>query len=111
MSNPLALQIPIEELAHIVEQGSILKQMATDRKRTVVVDYIPARASMTLPRTEDGEPLKAYKTEPITLTFTLEDAMFGGICFVALCCGHRVVVSPFPWTTYDDLAKIRLTRQ
>ena len=83
--------------------------MAATKRRKVVVDYFPARSAISYPREPDDEDgIDPFPIRPVTLTFTLEDAMFGGITFASLVCGHRVIVQPFIWKNFDQLADIKL---
>ncbi len=92
----------------MVDEAGVLKIMAEKRCKVVKLDYFPPRPAMMIPRDESDMQVEPYPLNPIALTFTLEDAMFGGVCYVALCCGHRVVVNPFVWSNYDALTKISL---
>ena len=51
-----------------------------------------------------------FAPTPMSLTFCLEDAMFGGVTFVAITCGGRVVINPFVFESYDKLAIKRVVR-
>lgn len=101
-------RLSIRELIDIANQAGVLKRMGTEQLSKVVVDHIPARASWSIAREKDGAALEAIAGEVIPVTFTLESAMFGGAIFAAITCGERVVVHPFPWTSYEHLASVTI---
>ena len=100
-----ARDLQMVDLLRVCEQAGVLKRMGEGRCRSVTVDYVPPREGMCIPRTPgEDEPIEPLVPEVITLTFNLEDAMFGGVLFAAITCGHRVVVSPWQWVSYEHLA-------
>ncbi len=103
--------LSIRELIQIANEAQVLRRMALDRCTRIIVDHIPARESMSIPRDpgEEDEPLHAETPTVIPVTFTLADAMFGGTVFVTLTCGHRVLINPFPWNGYEHLAQVTIT--
>lgn len=105
--------LPISELLKVAAQAGVFQQMGASRRRQVIVDYVPARESMVIPREPDSEeaPLQPDPPTVIPLTFTLEDAMFGGTVFVALICGCRVIINPFAWVSYEHLASLRIDQR
>ena len=108
MTNPVAIELPIAELVKVAADANVFKIMSENKTNTVTIDYVPARAAMLIPRDETDAPLESYPLNPIPITFRLEDAMFAGQVFVALTVGHRVIVHPFQWRSFDELAKITL---
>lgn len=96
------------ELCQVAIDANVLQIMSERKCKKVKIDYLPARPAVLIPREDDGGPPEPYTLKPITLIFTLEDAMFGGVTFAALTCGHRVIVRPFEWTNFDALAKLNL---
>lgn len=108
MTTALAVQrLQIGELFDIVLQAKVLQRMSEHRLRQVVVDYVPARQAMSIIRDDPSdEPLEAFKPVVIPLTFTLDDAMFGGVVYVSLVCGDRVIINPFAWQSYEHLGKM-----
>lgn len=105
-------RLSISELLEVAKQAGVLQLMARRRSRRVVVDYVPARESMAIPREDDDpdEPLSPNPPTVTSLVFTLEDAMFGGTVFVALTCGGRVLVNPFAWVNYAHLGQLTIGR-
>lgn len=102
-----AADVPTSDLVRIAVSAQVFKLMGERRTRQVTIDYSPARDALLVPR-ESGEdaPLEPITPDVIPITFTLEDAMFGGSVWVALTCGERVVVHPFAWVSYEHLATI-----
>lgn len=103
-------ELSIHELALIAQQAEVFSLMASRQSPQITIDYVPPRCGMILPRAQseaDG-PLIPLQHDPITITFTLSEAMFGGVLFVALTCGGRVVVNPFPWSSYEHLAQVSI---
>lgn len=107
---PPAVQLSVPQLADILDSAKVFAIMGRERRRHVTVDYIPPRDAMIYAREDDDGPMETYAPVPISLTFTLEDAMFGGVTFVAITCGGRVVINPFVFESYDKLAIMRVAR-
>lgn len=102
-------QLSVTDLIHIAREVSLLKLFAARRCRSVTVDYVPARPAIILPReSDDYVGLQACPPAIIPITYTLEDCMFGGNTYAVIVCGHRTVVSPFIWTTYEELGTYAL---
>lgn len=98
-------RLTISELLGIAEHAKVLPIMSERRTRQVVVDYVPARDALFLPReSPEDPPLEAFPPTVIPITYTLEDSMFGGITYVALTVRERVLIHPFTFGGYDDLA-------
>lgn len=94
-----------DELLKIAAEAHVFKIMGESRTQRVKLDYVPARPAMIIPRLPDEpDPINVYPAESIEVTFTLEDAMFGGVIYVALLAQGRIIIHPFQWTSYDDLA-------
>lgn len=104
--------LQMTDLINVVEQAGVLKIMSERRCRQVTIDYCPPRESMAIPR-DPGctEPIEPAAPTVIPLTFLLEDTMFGGVIFVALTCGPRVVINPFVWVSYEHLGHISIERR
>ncbi len=96
-----------QELAQIAQQAELLKIMGLNKCTTVRLDYVPPRPQMVIPRLpQDGmEPIELMQQDPIVLEFKLEDAMFGNATYACVTCGGKVVVTPFPWHSYEHLSK------
>lgn len=105
-----ALQLSLDELLNILETAKVLRIMAEEGCKSVTVDYVPPRPAMALAREDPDIGLEMYPSQPIVLTFTLDDAMFGGSVYAAITCGSRVIIRPFPWVDYASLATLRITR-
>lgn len=105
------IHLSIRELIDIANEAGVLKIMSENQTNKVVVDHIPARSSMSIPREPDeiNDSLKAAAPDVIPVVYTLSDAMFGGDVFVALTCGNRVIVSPFRWIGYEHLGTVRIS--
>jgi len=104
-------QLSIRELIDIANEAGVLRIMSEQQTTKVIIDHTPARAAMSIPREPDemDDPLTAATPDVIPVVYTLADAMFGGMVFVALTCGNRVVVHPFPWISYEHLGTVRIT--
>lgn len=105
--------LSIPELIEIANAAGVLRLMSERRTSRVVVDHVPARAAMSIPREpeEEGDDLAVSRPDVIPLVFTLEDAMFAGDIFVALTCGNLVIVNPFRWHSYEHLSTVTITYQ
>jgi hypothetical protein len=105
--------LTINDLLVIAQEAGVLKRMSEQRCRMVVVDYRPPAAGIAVPR-EQGEEevgLEPIAPEIVTITYTLEDAMFGGVVYVALTSSERVLINPFAWVSYEHLANITIDRR
>ena len=103
-------QLTIRELVEIANQAGVLKRMAEEHVSRVVVDYVPSRPGMAIPReTGDDAPLEPLAPDVTTITYTLEDAMFGGTIYATIVCGNRVIITPFVWQSYENLARVTIT--
>ena len=109
MKPPVA-QLSILQLADILDAAGVFAIMGRERRRHVTVDYIPPRDAMIFARETDDGPMETFAPTPMSLTFCLEDAMFGGVTFVAITCGGRVVINPVVFESYDKLAIKRVVR-
>jgi hypothetical protein len=97
--------LTLTELATIVRESHVLRIMGEQQIDKLTVDYVPARAAMILPRLDGDEPVNPNPPQVISITFILETAMFGGVIYAALVCGHRVVINPFMWIDYAHLTQ------
>lgn len=98
--------LSIQELVTIAASAGVFKLLGEGRRRRVVVDYVPPREPIIIPREPDEEgPLNVMPPEAVEIAYTLEDAMFGGVVYVALTVAGRVVIHPFVWESYDKLAR------
>lgn len=105
-----ANQLPILDILNVIAKAEVPKLMGERKTRRLVIDYVPPREATMLPRdSEQDGPLEVYPPVPIQLTFQIEDAMFGGEVWAAITCGNRVVVAPFLWRGFDELAKTNFT--
>lgn len=96
--------LSIQTICDIAEQAKVLLLMAERRTNRIVVDYVPSRQMIVLPREEPiDDPLEVFPTSATPVTFVLEDALFAGTMWLSLTCGHRTVITPFPCQGYDDL--------
>lgn len=96
--------LSIQTICDIADQAKVLRLMAERHANRIVVDYVPSRQMIVIPRDEPiDDPLEVFPTSATPITFVLEDAMFAGTTWVSLTCGHRTVITPFPFTSYDDL--------
>lgn len=102
------VQLPMQDLFIALQSANVLGIMADEQRKEVTVDYLPARTALAIPRAVGEKAPEAYPMQPIKLTFRLEDAMFGGDTYAAIVCDHRVVVSPFYWSGYETLKRLRL---
>lgn len=104
-------QLSIRDLIEVAVEANVLKRMGEGRMSRVVVDYIPPRQGMAIPRDpgEEDVQVEPFPPEVIPITYTLESAQFGGAIFAALACGHRVIINPFPWISYEHLASSTIT--
>jgi len=98
--------IPLRDLLEIINTAGVLRRMGNQRCRTVVVDYLPARQALIIPRAADDEPVETMAPTMTEITFRLEDTMFGGVIYAAVTCGSRVVIHPFEWKSYEHLATV-----
>lgn len=107
----LVNQLPMIEILRAIEQAGVPRLMGERKVRRLVIDYVPPREAIALPREneEEDSSLEVYPPVPIKLTFQIEDAMFGGEVWAAITCGNRVVVAPFLWRGFDELAKTNFT--
>lgn len=95
-----------EEMLRIAAEANVLRIMGETRRRSVTLDIVPARGQIIVPRIdEDDDSLTAPAPTIQSLQFHLEDAMFGTVCFAAVTCQGRVIVSPFAFESWDALAK------
>jgi len=102
-------ELSIRELIEIAAQANIFKLMADRRSSRVVVDYVPARDALCIPREENEEsPLVPLVPDVIPIVYKLEDAMFGGVIFASITVGSRVIVTPFMWQSYEHLGTITI---
>jgi hypothetical protein len=93
----------------VARDGQVLRIMGQRQARSVTLDIIPARGRVITARLdEDDDSLTAPAPTIGSLTFHLEDAMFGTVCFAAVTCQGRVIVNPFPFESWDHLAKATL---
>lgn len=93
------------DLIAIAAYGNIFKIMGERMCREVTVDYIPQRPAMVIPRLPGDGPLTASPPHVEELTFKLEDTLFGGEVFCSLVCRETVVVLPFRWVSWAELAR------
>lgn len=93
----------------IATEANIFKIMGEQKVRSVTIDFVPSRAALLIPRLNGDDPVTSCAPHVEEVTFHLEDAMFGGEVFTAITCRGNVVVLPFPWTSWDGLAKSRIT--
>lgn len=103
------MNLSVEDLLRIAKEGEVLKVMGRTHKRTLTLDYVPARAAMIIPRLDaEDEGVTAMPPHVEPITFRLEDAEFGHMTFVALTCRGFVIVNPFPFTSYEALAEVTI---
>lgn len=104
------VQLTSMELATVMEEAKVRQIMADEERQSVTVDYFPAREAWVFARAVEGDPpAKRYGEKPITITFTLDTPMFGGVVYAAVCVGERVVLSPFVWQGYEHFGTMRVT--
>jgi hypothetical protein len=99
------------ELIQIANEAQVLHHMSLDQTTRLIVDHVPARGSISIPR-EHGDRnscLEVFPPEVNTLTFVLEDATFGDTIYVTLTCNNRVIVNPFKWSGYAHLATVSIS--
>jgi hypothetical protein len=103
--------LSVPELIDIANNAGVLRIMSERRTSRVTVDHVPARAAMSIPREpeEENSELSVPRPDVIPVTFTLADAMFGGVIYVALTCGDIVIVNPFRWQSYEHLGTVTIT--
>lgn len=102
----MSRHLQMADLLDICGRANVLYRMGTERRRQITVDYVPAREAMFIPRLPDEtQPIEPMTPDVIEVTFTLEDAMFGGVVFAAIVCDDRVVISPWQWISYEHLSK------
>ena len=103
--------LPQIELIRLANDISLIQLFAERKCRRITVDYVPARERLAFARPvgQEDDPLIAYPPEVIPVTYTLEDAMFGGVTFAAITCGFRLIVNPFVWTTYEEFGSYVIT--
>lgn len=107
----MTLALAPEELLKIAKEANVFKIMGESRKRSVTIDYVPARSAILFPRLEDDGPLEACPPHIETLKFELDSAVFdlaGGMTYVALVCRGMIIVNPFPWETFEKLATLKI---
>lgn len=105
-------ELPIIELLAVAQQAGVLQRMAAEQTRIVTVDYCPPREGLIVPRDHPtDDKLEAFPPTVITLTYLLDDAMFGGVTYVALTCEGRVLIHPFVWESFDKLAEVTFNVQ
>lgn len=105
----MSRELPFAELVEAAALAGVPQIMAATKRHKVVVDYFPARSAISYPREPDDEDgIDPFPIRPVTLTYTLEDAMLGGVVFASLVCGHRIILHPFPWEGFHQLADIKL---
>jgi len=95
-------------LKTIAMEMRIIQVLSERQVRKVVVDYIPGFAEQCRVRAPDGEdetPLQSVLVEPIPITFTIEDAMFGGDVFVVLSADGMTLCRPIPWDGYENFGR------
>lgn len=105
------VQLPLNEIIGIMKMAGVFQIMGNEKRKRVVVDYVPARAPMAIPRTLDESILEPLAPSVIPLIFTLEDTMVGGVVYAAITIGDRVVIEPFRWRGFEDLAKAGLAAE
>ena len=105
---PPAITLSEQELCDVMEKAKVRQIMAAEGIQEVHVDYFPPREAMIYVRETDDDTTEVYPQKAITLTFTLEEAMFGGKVFAAITCGHKVVILPFIWRGYDKLGTMQI---
>lgn len=99
-------KLSIRELLEIANTARIFHRMGTRHERVVTVDYLAARDPLIIPRESPNEAaIETMAPEMTPITYRLEDAMFGGELYVTLVVGSRVLLHPFPWVSYEALAK------
>ena len=97
------------EMLRIAAGANILKIMGERRSATCTLDIIPPRGEVIVPRiNEADDSLTAPAPTIATLRFHLEEHMFGGVVFAAVSCQGHVIVNPFPWKGWDNLAVSRI---
>ena len=97
------------EMLGVAQAANILERMGEDECRLVTVDYTTSLGYKVdcLKTPPEGDPKPV--TVPVhRLTFVLEDAMFGGEVFAAVTCNGLVIIRPFLWTGYEELAKMKI---
>jgi hypothetical protein len=98
-----------EEMLRIASEANVAKIMGENHSRAVTLDVIPARGQVIVPRLDpDDDSLTSPAPTIQTLTFHLEDAMFGTVCYAAITCQGKVIVNPFVWESWEHLAKARI---
>lgn len=103
-------QLTIRELVEIANQAGVLKRMGEEHVNRVVVDYVPSHPGMAIPReTGDDAPLEPLAPHVTTITYTLEDAMFGGMIYTTIVCGNRAILTPFVWQGYENLTRVTIS--
>ena len=103
------MTVTVEQMLRIATEANVLRIMGENRKRSVTLDVIPARACVIVPRIDEADDSLTVPAPTIqSLSYHLEDAMFGSMCFAAITCDGRVIVNPFPWESWDHLAKSKI---
>jgi hypothetical protein len=93
-------------MLRVAAEAHITRIMGMNQQRSVTIDIIPARAMFLAPRLDpDDDSLTAPTPTVQTLTFHLEDQMFGTVVYAAITCQGRVIVNPFKWESWDHLAR------
>lgn len=98
-----------EAMLRVAAEANVAKIMGENQSRTVILDVIPARGQVIVPRLDPEDDSLTPPAPAIdTLTFHLEDAMFGTVCYAAITCQGKVIVNPFVWESWEHLAKARI---
>lgn len=93
------------EMLRIAAEANVLRVMGERRLHSVTLDIVPARGQIIVPRIDDDDDSLTAPAPTIqTLTFHLEDAMFGTTTYAAVTCQGRVIVQPFAFESWDHLA-------
>lgn len=101
--------ITFRELVALASEVSVFQIMGRLHIRSVTVDYLPAHGAQFKSRLPDDPPAEFVGPSMVSLTYVLDESMFGGETYAALTCMGHVVVAPFRFTDFEDLAQCGIT--
>lgn len=100
--------LDISTLTAIAKDLQIVQVLSQREVRTITVDYILGVAEQACFRPEDAEDVPCINSvmiEPIPITYTIEDAMFGGDIYVVLSADGRALCRPILWDGYENFGR------
>lgn len=95
--------IALEEVVRVAAEVELLKLFGEKQCRAITIDYLPQRGSLWAAREPGEAPSTIGGPDGYSLTYLLEDQMFGGVTYAAVTCSGHVVVRPFRWVSYHEL--------